>query len=91
MMINDVKDHSVFQVLGQFPSTSFKYGHQIQGVLDTLRFQRWRVLYTLLIMLDKFLHMLRISYNLKDDTILQVLDQEPSMSSKYGLRGRGGS
>ena len=36
MMIHDVQDDPVLQVAGQEPSTSSKYGHQGQGVLDTL-------------------------------------------------------
>ena len=81
-MIYEIKDDPILQDSSQEPSTSSKYRLQGQGVLDTI-----------LIMLESWnlAHKSWIDYHgypVKQDFILQLPSQEPSMSTKYGLWGQ---
>ena len=90
VIIHDVKEKPILQVCSQKPSTSSKYGLQRQEVLDTLLFmlESWILAQKLRITYDEYPwhqgwphpHTVMI-LEVKDDPILQVSSQEPSMSS----------
>ena len=83
-VIQHVKNYPILQDSSQEPSMSSKYGLEGWGVLDTLVIiLRAEILHT-----SQESHMMMI-YDVKEDPILQVSSQDPSTSSKYGLRSQG--
>ena len=81
-MIQDVFLDTFFIVPDQEPSMSSKYWLQGQGLLDTLPIilESWNL------HSSQDSHIMMIC-DIKDDLLPQVPGQEPSTSSKYGLRG----
>ena len=81
-VIHDIKDYPVIQLSFQEPSTSSKHSHEGPHILDTLLMQILTQNYQ-----GTFLGVNKVIHDIKDDPVIQVSCQEPSMFSKYPQEG----